>query len=157
MPSGENATDADRTGVPLEGADQLPARRVPQLERLVVAAREQACAVGRERHRGDPPACPSKVRISSPLAASHSLSVLSSLPESRRVPSGEKATDSTRLVCPSQGADQLAAGGVPQLERVVRAAREQARAVGRERNRADAAALPSRRCGSAGRLRRPTA
>ena len=121
----------------LEGADQLPARRLPQLERLVVAAREHARAVGRERDRGTPPECPSKVRISCPLAASHSLSVLSSLPESTRVPSGENATDLTPTGVPLEGADQLPARRVPQLERLVAAAREHARAVGRERNRDD--------------------
>ena len=49
-----------------------------------------------------PPECPSKVRISCPLAASHSLSVLSELPESRRVPSGENATEVTASECPSK-------------------------------------------------------
>jgi hypothetical protein len=37
--------------------------------------------------------CPSKVRGSAPLAASHSLTVLSPLPETIRPPSGENATE----------------------------------------------------------------
>ena len=46
-------------------------------------------------------AVPSNVRISCPVAASQSLRVLSSLPESKRVPSGENATEVTLLECPS--------------------------------------------------------
>ena len=38
---------------------------------------------------------PLNVRTSSPVSMSHSLSVLSLLPESTRLPSGENATDKT--------------------------------------------------------------
>ena len=193
----------DTTGMPLEGAQQLPGGRVPQLERLVLAAREHAravgrerhridspaecpskvrisCAggrvpqlesscpaarqharaVGRERHRADPPACPSKVRSSRPVAASHSLSVLSQLPESRRVPSGENATDTTEVGVPLEGAQISCAGGrVPQLERVLSPPPEStARAVGRERHREDRhCECPSKGADQLARWPRPTA
>src|SRR5262245_27559819 len=45
--------------------------------------------------------CPSNVRMSCPDAASHSLTVLSLLPESTSAPSGENATAFTASVCPS--------------------------------------------------------
>ena len=40
------------------------------------------------------------VRSSRPLATSQSLMVLSALPEASTVPSGEKVTELTKLVCP---------------------------------------------------------
>src|SRR5262249_15982202 len=43
--------------------------------------------------------CPSNVRTSRPDAASHSLTVLSLLPESKSAPSDEKATAFTASVC----------------------------------------------------------
>ena len=48
-PSGENATDAYTVGMPLEGAQQTAARRVPELDRLVRTPRRDAGAVRRER------------------------------------------------------------------------------------------------------------
>ena len=79
---------------------ELPRDSVPQLERLVVTARQHLRPVGRE---GDATQseCPSKVRINWSVAASHSLTVLSALPDSTCVPSGEKATEN-KIECPSK-------------------------------------------------------
>ena len=53
-----------------------------------------------------------------------------------RAPSGEKATLVTALLMPAQRrADRLPAGGIPQPQRPVIGARDDARAVGRERRR----------------------
>jgi hypothetical protein len=49
-----------------------------------------------------PSVCPSKVRKSSPVFASQSLSVPSTLPERRRSPSGENATEVIGAACPSK-------------------------------------------------------
>jgi hypothetical protein len=45
--------------------------------------------------------CPAKVRIACPVTASQSFAVISQLPDRRRVPSGENATEETELACPS--------------------------------------------------------
>ena len=100
---GRERNRSDRTGMPLEGADERAGGRVPQLRRLVLAAREHAV---RRRPRTQPTRpsseCPSKVRMSAPVAASHSFSVLSTLPDSTRAPSGENATEATQSECPSK-------------------------------------------------------
>jgi hypothetical protein len=91
----------ETSGVSLEDADQLTARSIPKLECLVPSSREQALPSG-ENAADQTIVSSSTVRSSSPLATSHSLSVLSSLAESRRVPSGENATERTPTVCPSK-------------------------------------------------------
>ena len=102
---------------------------------------------------------PPKVRISCPLAASHSSSVLSELPESRRVPSGENATETQSVAAlPLEGADQLPACGVPQSERPVVAPPESRRVPSGE-NATDRSqcGVPHERFAPAARLPRPTA
>jgi len=47
------------------------------------------------------PLCPLNVLISLPVETSQSLRVLSALPETNVLPSGEKAMDVTRSLCPS--------------------------------------------------------
>ena len=71
------------------------------------------------------------------MAASHSFTVLSPLPDSTRAPSGENATEVTAPECPSKVRSSCARRRVPQLQRLVPAARQHAGAVGRERNRGD--------------------
>ena len=70
-----------------------------------------------------------------PVAASHSRTVLSPLPEAIRVPSGLNATLVTASgVAGQRLADGLAGGGVPQPHRAVGAAGGDAGAVGAERH-----------------------
>ena len=57
-------------------------------------------AVRAERHAGDRRVCPLRVRVSCPVAASHSFTVPSPLAEASRLPSGLNATSQTPLVCP---------------------------------------------------------
>src|SRR6476659_2211765 len=87
--------------MPLKGAQQGAAGRIPQLQRPVPAvARQHLSPVWGDRHELTTPECPSKVRSWAPLAASHSFSVLSTLPDSTCCPSGENAPDRTKLECP---------------------------------------------------------
>ena len=74
----------------LHAPDLMPARHVPQLDG-VVAPREQAGAVRREGDGGGEGLGSLIVRSSLPFAASHSLTLLSTV--SRRAPSGEAVTD----------------------------------------------------------------
>ena len=69
-----------------------------------------------------------------PVAASHTRTVLSTLPEAMRVPSGLNATLDTRRVAGQRLADGLAGGRVPHPHRVVVAAGDDPRAVGAERH-----------------------
>ena len=70
-----------------------------------------------------------------PVSASHSRTVLSSLPEAMRLPSGLNATLVTASVWPVSGcADRLAGVRVPQPHRLVGAAGDDPLAVGAERH-----------------------
>ena len=158
VPSGLNATLYTALGVAGQRlADGLAGGRVPQPHRLVVAAGGDARAVGAERHAGH------RVRVAGqrlrrsgwPVAASHSRTVLSALPEASRVPSGLNATLYTVLgVAGQRLADGLAGGRVPQPHRVVGAAGGEPGAVGAERHAGHRA-----RCGrsAAGRSGWPVA
>ena len=55
---------------------------------------------------------PARARSSSPVAASHTRTVLSQAPLARRVPSGDHATDVTHVGVAGQGANEVGAGGV---------------------------------------------
>src|SRR5262245_144770 len=85
----------DRAGVPLQGARELPGGCVPQLKHVVITPESRRVPSREKVTDATTPECPSKVRISCPLAASHSFRVLSKLPESTRKPSGENATELT--------------------------------------------------------------
>ena len=131
---------AHRVGVPGQRlADGLAGGRVPQPHRLVGAAGGDAGAVGAERHAGHRARCGRSAAAPTgwPVAASHSRTVLSPLPEARRVPSGLNATlDTVSGVAGQRLADGLAGGGVPQPHRLVGAAGGDAGAVGAERHAA---------------------
>ena len=74
-----------------EGAH--PARgHLPQLDGLVPTARGQGLPIGTEGHTVTHSAWPLRVAQLPPVATSHSLMVLSPLPEARVCPSGLKAT-----------------------------------------------------------------
>ena len=57
LPSGLNATLVTSVCVPLEGEDLLARGGVPHLHRLVLAAADDAFAVGAERHAARPGLC----------------------------------------------------------------------------------------------------
>ena len=59
------------------------------------------------------------MRSSRPLATSQSLTVLSSLPEASICPSGENATELTRIGMSAEGAQLAPARHVPELDGVV--------------------------------------
>ena len=108
---------------------------VPQLDRLVLAPRGQRLAVRAERHAHQiASVCPLRVACSLPVATSHSLIVLSSLPEASVLPSGLNATEFTQLRVSLEGGLLLARRHVPQLDRVVLAPRGQRLAVRAERH-----------------------
>ena len=93
----------------------------------------------------------------SPVAALQIRTVVSGLPETSRVPSGENATDVTQPECPSKRADQLPAGRVPQLDASCPSCpRARARRRARTPPSQPGASAP-RRCGSAARWPHPTA
>ena len=82
--------------------------------------------------------CPVRSLITSPLTTSHSLTVLSRLPDATNDPSAEIATDSTLLVCPVRsliGRHEQPVGGdrdgadVARMPRAVLAGRLAARRV----------------------------
>ena len=81
--------------------------------------------------------CPLRVSTSWPVAASHTFTVLSSLPLTMRLPSGLNATLLTRCRVPLEGEDLLARVRVPHLHRLVIAAADDAFAVGAERHAVD--------------------
>jgi hypothetical protein len=98
--------------MPGQRRDALARGRVPHLDRLVVRPGDDAPAVGedgdaedlkarkitRERTRTPRhtlPECPASVATHSPVAASHTLTVLSFDPETTRLPSGKTATPKT--------------------------------------------------------------
>ncbi len=105
-PSGLNATLVTALGVAGERlADGLAGVGVPQPHRVVVAAGDDAVAVGAERHAGHRVRCARSAagRSGWPVSASHSRTVLSSLPETMRLPSGLNATLVTASVWPVSG------------------------------------------------------
>ena len=70
-PVGAERRRIDGAGVPLEGEELGPGRRVPDLRRLVQTRGDDPRPVGAERRRGDARAvCPLRVRISAPVVAS---------------------------------------------------------------------------------------
>ena len=82
-----------------------PVFGVPHPHRLVAAAGGDAVAVGAERHAASP-RCRVPVRgwpMGWPVSASHTRTVLSSLPEAMRVPSGLNATLVHRAGVPGEG------------------------------------------------------
>ena len=98
MPSGLNATLDTASVWPVSGcADRLAGVGVPQPHRVVVTAGDDALAVGAERHAVHRVRCGRSAagRSGWPVAASHSRTVLSSLPETMRLPSGLNATLNT--------------------------------------------------------------
>ena len=98
----------DPVRVPLEGAQQRARGRVPQLERLVLRC---PTARGRRRARTPPTLthseCPSKVRSSAPVAASHSLSVLSAAARQHAGAVGRERHRGDLARVPLEGAQQL--------------------------------------------------
>ena len=86
--------------MPFEREQFLAAGRVPHLGRLIVTAGDNPLAVRGKGHGQIRPLCPWRVSSSWPLAASHTLAVLSQLPVTIRWPSGEKATDRMPPLCP---------------------------------------------------------
>ena len=95
LPSGLNATLLHRVGVAGERiAEGLAGVGVPQPHRVVGAAGGDALAVGAERHAEHRVGVAGQraAPIGWPVAASHSRTVLSSLPEAMRLPSGLNAT-----------------------------------------------------------------
>ena len=106
VPSGLNATLDTASGVAGQRlADGLAGGRVPQPHRLVVTAGDDARAVGAERHAGHRVRCGRSAAAPTgwPVAASHTRTVLSQLPETMRVPSGLNATLHTASVWPVSG------------------------------------------------------
>ena len=111
MPSGLNATLVHRVGVAGQRvADGLAGGRVPQPHRVVVAAGGDARAVGAERHAVHRARCGRSAAAPTgwPVAASHSRTVLSSLPEASRLPSGLNATLITASGVPGRAAGRRA-------------------------------------------------
>ena len=162
MPSGLNATLNTASVWPVSGcADGLAGGRVPQPHRLVVAAGDDAVAVGAERHAVHRAGVAGqRLRRSGwPVSASHSRTVLSSLPETMRLPSGLNATLVTASVWPVSGWPiGLAGGGVPHPHRLVVAAGDDALAVGAERHAGHRAGVAGQRLRRwVGRWPRPTA
>ena len=86
--------------------------------------------------------CPLRVRVSWPVAASHTFTVSSRLAEASRLPSGLNATLVTRAGVPLEGEDFLAGRGVPHLHRPVPAGGGEPLAVGAERHARDSAGVP---------------
>ena len=78
--------------------------RIPHLHRLVPTAGEDACwPSGLKATLLTASVCPLRVRTSWPVCASHTFTVLSSLPLTRRLPSGLKATLQTPAGVPLEG------------------------------------------------------
>ena len=100
-PSGEKATVSTSSGVSFERAEQLAAWRLPQLHRVVITPAGQHPALRIKRDAPDHVRCPSSVRSSLPLRASHSFTVLSPLPLASVRPCGSNATLLTLSWCPS--------------------------------------------------------
>ena len=92
LPSGLNATAADRVLMRHGLADGLPVGGVPEPRRLVVAAGEDGLAVGAERHGPDRVLMHHGLADGLPVAASQSRAVLSQLPVRTVLPSGLNAT-----------------------------------------------------------------
>ena len=110
-------------------ADRLAGVGVPHPHRPVVAAGDDAVPVRAERHTATPRRCgrSAAAPIGWPVAASHTRTVLSALPETMRCPSGLNATLITAPVWPVSGcADRLAGGRVPHPHGVVAAAGDDA-------------------------------
>ena len=105
MPVGAERHTAHRAGVAGERvADGLAGVGVPQPHRAVVAAGGEPVPVGAERHTAHRVGVAGE-RLAEgwPVSASHSRTVLSSLPEASRCPSGLNATLFTASVWPVSG------------------------------------------------------
>ncbi len=83
-----------------ERPEFLAARRIPQLDRLVIAGRGDPRPVGAEAHAEDTAVCPLSVLSSSPLGASHSLIVMSLACRGDPRPVGAEAHAVDMPVCP---------------------------------------------------------
>ncbi len=123
VPVGAERHADHRVGVAGERvADGLAGVGVPQPHRVVVTAGDDAGAVGAERHAVTPRRCGRSAAAPTgwPVSASHSRTVLSSLPETMRVPVGAERHAGHRVgVAGERLADGLAGVGVPQPHRVV--------------------------------------
>ena len=109
LPSGLNATLLTPSRVPLEGEDFLARRRRPTLRPswspTAVAMRLPS---GLNATLTTAAVCPLRVRISWPVSASHTFTVLSRLPVTMRLPSGLNATLSTQPRVSLEGEQFLA-------------------------------------------------
>ena len=111
---------------------------VPDLHRFIVARGGDATAVGAERNAVTESVCPLSVSVSWPVTASQTLTVLSSLAEAMRRPSGLNATPVDGAGVSLERERLLAGRGIPDLDRLIVAGRGDATAVGAERHPIDA-------------------
>ena len=102
----------------LELTQALARLRVPHSHRIVAAAAHDARAVSAQCHRVTVSLWPSSVRKHSPDCASHTRTVLSSLPLTMRVPSPLNATDLTKLLWPSSVRKHSPDGGASHTREV---------------------------------------
>ena len=138
VPSGEKLTLVDRARVPLEFEQGRAGACVPDLRRLVRTAGDDPRAVGGETHARDPrPVCPLSSSRGVPVRASQTFAVLSALPVTIRVPSGEKLTLVTSARVPLEFEQGRAGARVPDLRRLVSTAGDDPRAVGGETHAQD--------------------
>ena len=103
LPSGLKATLVTRFGVPLERERFLARRRVPDLQRLVIAAADDPLPVRAEGHAATCVLCVEPLERERFLARRRVPDLhrpVTALPETIRLPSGLKATLTTSSVCP---------------------------------------------------------
>ena len=161
--SGEDGSGVRREGhardsvhVAGEASDLTAGGRVPESRRLVPGSGEDRAAVGANATLVTPAPCPSRRRISRPVAASHSRAVLSTDPVRMVRPSAAKATLVTRPRA-LESSDLAAARRLPQPRRLVDGSGEDGAAVGRERHAPDKPPVALEVVGSRGRSPHPTA
>ena len=117
-PSGLNATLPHPACVTLEGEEFLARPGVPHLHGLVLAAGDDASAVGAERHAPHPACVPLEgEEFLARLGVPHLQPYWSSLPVTMRLPSGLNATLRTPPGVPLEGEDLAARLGIPHLRR----------------------------------------
>ena len=100
--------------------------------------------------------CPLSVSSSRPLAASHTLAVLSKLPVTMRRPSGEKATEQTPPTVPRESEQLPPAGCLPHLGRLIVTAGDNPLAVRGKGHGINPTAVPLKRKQFAARWLPPT-
>ena len=96
------------------------------------ARRDNVFAIWREGPPSTPAVCPEKTCTVSPLATSHRRAVLSVLPVSRYLPSGENTTSLNLISVPGKDANGFASGDIPKSGGLIAAASRQILAVWRE-------------------------